>query len=108
MSKNEQQLIRAAHIPMIADLAAYPNGSRVTVAGLLVVRQAPHTAKGVVFLTLEDEAGFINVVLYPAVYEAHRSLLQRQVLLLVRGHVQRQDSVINIVAETLAPYEPDA
>ena len=84
------------------------DGQSVRVAGLLVVRQAPRTAKGVVFLTLEDETGFINVILYPQVYEQYRVVVRKHVFLLVKGTVQHQHSVVNVIADTIHPLNTSA
>jgi error-prone DNA polymerase len=73
-------------------------GQQVTVAGLVVVHQAPPTAKGHHFITLEDEFGLMNVIVRPAVYESHRRVIRGSALLIFDGLVQRQDSVVNLVA----------
>ena len=77
-------------------------GSRpVEVAGLVLVRQRPGSAKGVCFLTLEDEAGPINVVVWPTMMEANRRTVMASRLLRVRGRVQTGDGVVHLVAERL-------
>jgi error-prone DNA polymerase len=76
-------------------------GRRVTVAGLVLVRQRPGTAKGVIFLTLEDETGIVNVVVWPKVFEKNRRVLMTAQFLTVRGKIQRQGLVIHVVAEEL-------
>ncbi|HEX5999442.1 MAG TPA: error-prone DNA polymerase [Hyphomicrobiaceae bacterium] len=76
-------------------------GRRVTVAGLVLVRQRPGTAKGVIFLTLEDETGIVNVVVWPKVFEPNRRIVMGAQFLAVRGLIQRQGRVIHVVAETL-------
>jgi error-prone DNA polymerase len=73
---------------------------RVCVAGLVLVRQRPGTAKGVIFLTLEDETGIVNVVVWPDVFEANRRTVMGAQLLLVRGRIQREGLVIHVVAES--------
>ncbi|MCC6567294.1 MAG: error-prone DNA polymerase [Chloroflexi bacterium] len=80
-----------------AELADVPEDSRVRVAGLAVVHQAPPTAKGHHFITLEDEDGFINVVVRPKVYPKYRTLLRTSPLLVVEGEIQRQGAVVNVV-----------
>lgn len=79
-------------------LAACRNGQKVWAAGMLVVHQAPPTAKGMHFLTLEDEAGFINVVVRPHVYERFRRVIRGTAFLLVQGVVEHKDGVCNLVA----------
>ena len=72
---------------------------RVSVAGLVLVRQRPGSAE-VTFLTLEDETGIVNVVVWPRIFEANRRLLMTSQFLLVRGRLQREGLVIHVVAET--------
>jgi error-prone DNA polymerase len=81
-----------------ADLRQHQNGDQVRVGGLVVVHQAPPTAKGVHFVTLEDEHGLMDVIVRPDVYERYRRVLHQAGLLLVEGVVQRRDGVINVVA----------
>jgi len=63
--------------------------------------QQPHTAKGHVFLTLEDEAGFMNVVVRPDIDEHYRQVIHQSPLLLVTGELQKQGAVINVVAQEI-------
>ena len=72
-----------------------------TVAGLNVVHQAPPTAKGHHFITLEDEFGFINVIVRPKVYAQFRRVVRGSSLLLVTGRVQRKGVVVNVIARYL-------
>jgi error-prone DNA polymerase len=76
-------------------------GRRVTVAGLVLVRQRPGTAKGTIFLTLEDETGIVNVVVWPKVFERCRRVLMTAQFLAVRGRIEREGLVIHVVAEVL-------
>jgi error-prone DNA polymerase len=76
------------------------NGGRATVAGLVLIRQRPGTAKGVTFLTLEDESGPANIVCWQDRFEANRRVLMTSSFLLVRGRVQREGEVIHLVAES--------
>ncbi len=85
-----------------ADLATVPAGRTVRVAGLVVMHQAPPTARGVRFLTLEDEHGLLNVVVQQPIYERFRPLLRQQPLLIVTGTVQRRDGVSNVIAREVA------
>ena len=86
-----------------ADLAAFRHGAWVKVAGAVVVRQRPGTAKGFVFLNLEDETGLINVIVRPALFHRHRLALVSESFLLIEGTLQRQDDVTSVRAERLAP-----
>ncbi|MGV8954945.1 MAG: error-prone DNA polymerase, partial [Cypionkella sp.] len=76
-------------------------GSRIEVAGLVLVRQRPGTASGVIFATLEDEAGVANIVIWPKVFEANRKTVLGARLLAVRGQLQREGLVVHIIAEQL-------
>ncbi|MCW1917471.1 OB-fold nucleic acid binding domain-containing protein [Rhodobacter sp. KR11] len=74
-------------------------GARVVVAGLVLVRQRPGTAKGVIFLTLEDETGTANVVVWAKIYERFRRAVIAGRLLRVTGRLQREAGVVHVVAE---------
>ena len=78
-----------------------PAGARVTVAGLVLCRQRPGTARGVIFLTLEDETGPCNVVVWAKVCEQFRRAVIAGRLLRVTGRVQRQSGVVHVVAERI-------
>ncbi len=86
-----------------ADLAGMRNGKRLRLAGLVLVRQRPGSAKGVCFITLEDETGVANLVVWPAVMAAFRKPIMTARLLEVAGHVQRDpvSGVIHVVANVL-------
>ena len=77
------------------------NGRRVKLAGLVLVRQRPGSAKGVIFATLEDETGVANVVVWPDCFERFRATLLKARLLAVEGKIQKEGIVIHVVAETL-------
>jgi error-prone DNA polymerase len=74
------------------------NGDRIRVAGLVVMHQAPPTAKGVHFVTLEDEAGFANIIFSPNVYGQYRNIIRGNPMLIIDGEVQRKGQVINVSA----------
>ena len=76
-------------------------GRRVSVAGLVLVRQRPGTAKGVIFLTLEDETGIVNVVVWPKVFAKNRRVVMSAQFLEVHGRIERQGLVIHVVADRL-------
>ena len=80
-------------------LAKLANGKRVTVAGLVLVRQRPGTAKGVVFATLEDETGVANIIVWPPVFERYRRTVLSSRLLVVDGTLQREGLVTHIIAK---------
>jgi error-prone DNA polymerase len=86
-------------------LAACPNGKHVRVAGLLVVHQAPPTARGFHFLTLETEDKMLNIVVRPGVYKRFRQLLRTAHLLVVTGTVQHEMGVTNVLANNIAQLD---
>ncbi|EEW25696.1 OB-fold nucleic acid binding domain-containing protein [Rhodobacter ferrooxidans] len=83
-----------------------PVGARVCVAGLVLVRQRPGTAKGVIFLTLEDETAVCNVVVWAQVYEKFRRAVISGRLLRVTGRLQREAGVVHVVAEVIEDLSP--
>ncbi|HTI03128.1 MAG TPA: error-prone DNA polymerase [Acidisoma sp.] len=89
-----------------ADLAVTRDGARLTVAGLVLVRQRPGSARGVLFVTIEDETGFANAVIWPDVYEAHRAIILGARMLAIRGRVQKEGQVIHVIAEILTDLSP--
>jgi error-prone DNA polymerase len=85
-----------------------PDGATVEIAGLVVCRQHPMTAKGFVFLLLEDEFGLANVVVKPKLYVSTRSIIRTEPFLLVRGKLQKREGTLNVVAERFSPLRIDA
>jgi error-prone DNA polymerase len=88
------------------ELAELPHGRRVTVAGMAVARQRPSTAKGVVFMLVEDEFGQVNLIVPPPVYERFRAVVRSEPLLLARGRYERIERNRNVLVselETLGP-----
>jgi len=85
-----------------AALAERPSG-RIRIGGLVVTRQHPMTAKGTVFLALEDETGMVNVTLWPNTWERLRGVVRRHALLVVDGELQREGPVVNVVAHEVQP-----
>jgi len=81
------------------DLAQVPNGQRAKVAGVVVVRQRPGTAKGFVFITVEDETGFANAIVTPPRFERHRRTIVGANALIFEGVVQNQSGVVSIKAD---------
>ncbi|WP_322895481.1 MULTISPECIES: error-prone DNA polymerase [unclassified Yoonia] len=84
-----------------ADLAQMRHGQGVKLAGLVLIRQRPGSAKGVCFITLEDETGVANLVIWPKVMEANRKTVMQSRLIDVQGVVQRDGAVIHVVAHML-------
>jgi error-prone DNA polymerase len=83
------------------DLPRARNGRRVRVAGMVITRQRPGTAKGFVFLTLEDETGISNVIIRPDLYDRERTAVVGQPFLMVEGVLQHQDGVLSVRADRL-------
>jgi DNA polymerase III alpha subunit len=83
------------------DLKTLRNGGRVSLAGLVLFRQRPGTAKGTVFMTIEDETGAANLIVWPAMVEHHRRAVFGARLLAVRGTLQREAGVIHVIAADL-------
>jgi len=98
--------LAARRIARCGDLSAMKDGDRVEVAGLILVRQRPGSAKGVVFVTLEDETGIANAVLWPDRFEANRRTVMSATMLAIRGKVQREGIVIHLVAEQITDLTP--
>jgi error-prone DNA polymerase len=88
-----------------AALASGRDGDRVRVAGAMVVKQRPGTAKGFVFLSLEDEDGLANVIVRPNVYARFKRVIAENDAVVVEGRLQRQDGVISVLAETITGIE---
>jgi error-prone DNA polymerase len=89
-----------------AELAEKRDGERIAIAGLAVARQRPATAKGVVFMLLEDEVGLANLVVQPHVYERFRPLVRGEPLLLARGKLERVGRNLNVVVTRLDSLGP--
>lgn len=81
------------------DLDKPPNGARIAVAGLVLVRQRPGTAKGVIFITLEDETGIANIIVWRKLYERYRRAVIAGRALKITGRVQRESGVTHVIAE---------
>jgi len=91
-----------------SDLPQARNGRRVRVAGMVITRQRPGTAKGFVFLTLEDETGISNIIIRPDLFDRDRMTVVRKPFLLVDGIMQHQDGVLSVRAERVEGIEGDA
>ena len=89
-----------------ARLADVPNNSRVEVAGLVFVRQRPGTAKGVIFMTIEDETGVANLIVWPGTMEKFRRVVIGAAMVRAVGRVQREGLVIHVIVERLEDMTP--
>jgi error-prone DNA polymerase len=99
------ELDRLGAVPA-ARLKTLSDRRRACVGGLVLVRQRPGTAKGVVFLTLEDETGIANIVVWRNAFEANRRVVMGSSFLLVHGRLQREGEVIHLVAEKFTDMTP--
>jgi len=85
------------------EISGMPDGTNVRVAGWVIVRQRPGTAKGFVFLTLEDETGVVNVIIKPQLFDRNRLVLANHPFLLIEGTLQNQDNVVSVKARSVKP-----
>jgi len=85
------------------DLAHLPNGRRLRIGGCVIARQRPGTAKGMMFMSLEDETGIANAIVAPDMLQKNRALLISERFLMIEGILQNQDNVIHIRAEKVSP-----
>jgi error-prone DNA polymerase len=97
--------LRADGIFSAADLETCRSGGWVRIAGCVIARQRPGTAKGFVFLSMEDETGIANVILTPDVFERDRLIATRNRFLRIEGPVQNQEGVIHVKAQRIVPLE---
>jgi error-prone DNA polymerase len=94
-----RESLQAGHYQSCASLATTPSGRRISIAGLVLVRQMPGSAKGVMFITLEDETANANLIVRPSVFEKNRRTILSASMLGCRGKVQREGEVIHLIAE---------
>ncbi|ODT80014.1 MAG: hypothetical protein ABS76_17640 [Pelagibacterium sp. SCN 64-44] len=99
-------MLQARGTTRAENLAAVASGLRIEVAGLVLVRQRPGTASGVIFATLEDETGIANVVIWPKVFATNRKIILSSRMLAVRGQVQSERGVVHIIAEEMEDLTP--
>jgi error-prone DNA polymerase len=102
MAHHRAQLDRAGVAPA-SKLPSLPNGAFVTVAGAVIVRQRPGTAKGFVFLSLEDETGIANIIITPPLFEKEHVTIVHQSFLMIKGTLQNQDGVVSVKAGKIEP-----
>lgn len=92
-----------SYVASVEAIQEKKDGARTYFAGLVVARQRPETASGVLFLLLEDETGMLNVVIRPALYERRRGVLRGEQMLIVVGKVQRRDGALSLLADDVRP-----
>jgi error-prone DNA polymerase len=83
------------------DANALKQGTWVKVAGLVLIRQRPGTASGIVFITLEDETGVVNLIVRPNIYDKYRPAARHAALLQCDGYIERQGQVVHIMAKRM-------
>src|SRR4029079_3685350 len=93
--------LRAQRLPDARCVSALVHGERTRYAGLVICRQRPGTASGVTFMTLEDESGFVNLVIWRKVFDKYPLLARTRSFLGVTGKLQKEDGVVNVVVEEL-------
>lgn len=93
----------ANEVLRVCDVLTHEADRRVRVAGIVTHRQRPGTAKGVTFISLEDETGFLNVICTQAVWKRYQAVARRSPALVIRGRIERADGATNLVAEHIAP-----
>jgi error-prone DNA polymerase len=102
---HQRTWLESINVVPAADLRKMRNGQLVRVAGWVIVRQRPGTAKGFVFLSLEDETGIANVIVTPQLFEKNRLALVDYPFLLIGGALQHQDNVISVKAKSVEPLQ---
>ncbi len=102
-----REALRARGVLTARDLRRVPDGQWVRTAGSVIVRQRPGTAKGFLFITLEDETGHSNAVVVPDMFQKHRALIHGAGLLLIEGPLQNQDGVIHVRARRFERLDGD-
>jgi error-prone DNA polymerase len=93
-----RERLRARHLLSASDLSTIEHGARVSTAGLVITRQRPSSASGVIFITLEDETGQVNLIVWPGIAAAQRRHFLEARLLEVHGELQRQGEVMHVIA----------
>ncbi|MGK6313670.1 error-prone DNA polymerase [Neorhizobium sp. DT-125] len=99
--------LRRRHIVSCAEAMEARDGRWVEAAGIVLVRQRPGSAKGVMFITLEDETGIANLVVWPKVFEQNRRTILSAGMVAVRGRIQREGEVVHLVAQRLTDLSAD-
>jgi error-prone DNA polymerase len=110
-AEHPMELLRAgidSAIRRSSELKRIDDGAEVEVAGMVVARQRPETAKGIVFMLLEDERGTINLIVPGRIYDRYRALVRAAPLVRARGKLERRDGTINVLVAEVAFLEPPA
>jgi len=102
---HQRAWLETLNVTRAGDLKSLRNGVPVKVAGWVIVRQRPGTAKGFVFLSLEDETGIANIIVNPQIFETNRIALVEFPFLLIEGALQHQDNVVSVKAKRIEPLQ---
>jgi error-prone DNA polymerase len=108
LGKHPMELMRPEIDPALrrsTDLARIEDGEEVEVAGMVVARQRPGTARGIVFMTLEDECGIVNAIVPKHVYERHRAAVRTAAMVRARGRLERREGVTNVLVSEVLELE---
>jgi len=100
--------MNALGVTPAAKLTDIRGGKHVRIAGNVIVRQRPGTARAIVFLSIEDETGIANAVVMPDIFDANRMVILRSRWLMVEGPIQNVDNVIHVRARRIVPLESSA
>jgi error-prone DNA polymerase len=98
-----RQKMKLLGVLTAVELRNVPNGRHVRIAGAVICRQRPGTAKGFVFLSIEDETGIANAIIAPPIFEEYHVVVVHQPFLIVEGELQNQDNVISVKADKIRP-----
>jgi error-prone DNA polymerase len=102
-----RELLAAQRVVPAAHLSALPPNAACRVGGLVITRQRPGTAKGFVFLTLEDETGLVNVIVRPNVYEKFRRTIRLSQTLIIEGTLQKESGCIDVLARRISSFDDE-
>jgi error-prone DNA polymerase len=103
-----REVLRARGVKSAIELRNLPHGKLATTAGCVITRQRPGTAKGIIFMTLEDETGTARVIISPDFYDQNRMVVLNERFVLVSGMVQNQDNIVHLKARSIQPLSISA
>ena len=103
-----REVLRARGVKSAIELRALPHGKQATTAGCVITRQRPGTAKGLIFMTLEDETGTSRVIISPDFYDRNRMVVLKERFVIVSGIVQNQDNIVHLKARSIQPLSISA
>jgi error-prone DNA polymerase len=99
-----RSFLRDAKLPDAKTLnTKIPSGSHIMIGGMVIARQRPGSAKGMLFMTIEDETGLANLVVTPPVFSRYRTVARQELFVLARGKVERQGQVVNLIVDHMEP-----